>query len=323
MTIDNFSFERLAFRLLIILPLVHVFSNTCISMDDADQSLKTVPDHSPQRIKWAVVALAKPGRTDLQTRNRKIVQLLEPYAKNHSISILIFSEFDFPPSLVKEWRKIFRGFEKVQLINTADRGFKFGERFGYKYMCKFFAYDMYDYLKGYDYYMRVDTDVYIQTLNYDVFEWVERNKVEYGYLIRKLEAHGPTRQTLPVWVSKYQSRCDLQTASPMDRPLSVCFNFYNNWHIGSVRFFRRPDVQHFLSSVNASGNILAYRWGDSTIQAYAVRLFMRPDALQRIPNLEYVHGSHGSKLVSSVADGRTSMIPQMLPVFSDSARKVT
>jgi hypothetical protein len=28
--------------------------------------------------------------------------------------------------------------------------------------------------------------------------------------------------------------------------MRVCFNFYNNFHIGRVDFFVRPDVQHFL-----------------------------------------------------------------------------
>lgn len=301
-----------------IFTFVYVESNTCISMEDAEKSL-AIRDSSSGKLKWAIVALARPGRSDLQTRNTKLVKMLKPYTKNHSISILIFSEHKFSPSSIQEWSNTFRGFSGVKFVNTADRGFQQGERYGYKYMCKFFAYDMYDYLQEYDYYMRVDTDVYVQSIKYDVFDWVERNKVEYGYLIRKLEAHGPTRQTLPLWVAKYQSRCDLRTASPMDRPLTVCFNFYNNWHIGSVHFFRRPDVQHFLSSVNASGNILAHRWGDSTIQAYAVRIFMHPSALRRIPNLEYVHGSHGSKLVSSVGDGKLSMIPQMLPVFTESS----
>jgi hypothetical protein len=31
--------------------------------------------------------------------------------------------------------------------------------------------------------------------------------------------------------------------------------------------------------------------GDSDIQAYAVRLFMDPAAVKRVPDMEYVHGS--------------------------------
>jgi len=98
--------------------------------------------------------------------------------------------------------------------------------------------------------------------------------------------------------------------------LHYCFNFYNNFHIGKVSFFLRADVQHFLQSVNATGSILTHRWGDSTIQAYAVRTFMNPTAVQLIPNISYVHGSHGDALVTSWGDGSRSTIPQRLPHWS-------
>lgn len=178
----------------------------------------------------------------------------------------------------------------------------------------YFSSDIYDFLQSFDYYMRCDTDCILKDMKYDVFSWTVRNGVEYGYAIRKLEAHGPTKQTLPIWTQKYMERCDMKPSALMDRPLSVCFNFYNNFHIGKVSFFRRPDVQHFLLAVNASGHILADRWGDSTIQAYAVRLFMKPEHIRMLPNITYVHGSH-DKTVTTFG-GRLSDVPQMLPKWN-------
>ena len=179
-------------------------------------------------------------------------------------------------------------------------------------MCKFFSLDLYDYLRGFDYYMRVDSDCYLRTLSYDIFEFAENKGLQYGFAMRKLEAHGPTKQTIPVWTQKYAARCGLTPKSLMDAPMDRCFNFYNNWHMGKVSFFNRPDVRHFLLAVNASGHILSHRWGDSTIQAYAVRLFMDPGALLQVPDFEYVHGSHGNRLVSSVGDGSKTTVPQKL-----------
>ncbi len=72
----------------------------------------------------------------------------------------------------------------------------------------------------------------------------------------------------------------------------------------------------FLKATNESGRILSHRWGDSTIQAYAVRMFMDPPALLRIPNVTYVHGSHANMIVSSV-EGVVTNLPQMLPLFND------
>jgi Glycolipid 2-alpha-mannosyltransferase len=297
--------------------------NRCISADSAEaviaeeDSTKMQTTGPQNGVRWAIVALTRPGKTDVRTRNRALADKIRPYASRHNITVVYFSESsDFPSSAIDNWRQTFDGLADVKLVNTAALGFNLPERYGYKYMCKFFALDMFSLLRdlGFDYYMRCDTDCYIKTLQYDVFDWIEQNKVGYGYSMRKLEAHGPTKQTIPTWTQKYLQKCGgLEPTAVMDKPLSVCFNFYNNWHIGKVSFFNRPDVRHFLESVNESGHIQLNRWGDSTIQAYAVRLFMRPDRIRQIPNFTYVHGSHANRLISTFGDGSMTEVPQRLP----------
>ena len=312
----NFHHMPTCFQIvLVFISVALVESNTCISMTDFDTSIAAsnykVRENS-KLVKWAIIALTRPGRSDIETRNSALAKRIKPFANKHNITIIFFSESYFSPKEVNAWRKTFLNIAAVKLVNTAHLGFTLPERFGYKYMCKFFALDLYDLIQEYDYYMRCDSDCYIKTLNYDIFEYTEIHNIEYGFAMRKLEAHGPTKQTLPVWVMKYARNCGLEPTAKMDEPLSVCFNFYNNWHIGSVRFFRRPDVQHFLQSVNNSGHILHTRWGDSTIQAYAVRLFMDPKHIRQLPDFEYVHGSHSNRLISSVGDGSKTNVPQRL-----------
>lgn len=284
--------------------------NTCISMDSKDTTERAIV--IPDQPKWAIVALVNKN-ADLRIRNKKLSNILKPYADKHDITVIMFSEHKFDSAKIKSWQIAFDGVALVQVVDTSSRQFTPpAQPFGYKYMCKFFAYDMYDYLKDYDYYLRCDNDCYIEKLNYDLLDYVAKNDVQYGFAVRKLEAHGPTKQTLPLWVSKYNMRCNLKPTAPMDRPLSTCFNFYNNFHIGSVRFFRRPDVHHFLNSVNSSGFIQSHRWGDSTIQAYAVRNFMHPSKIHQIPDMTYIHQSHHA-VISSFGDGSESQVPQRLP----------
>lgn len=282
-------------------------ANTCAPPE------KALEPTGPKR--WAVVALTKPGRSDTAMRNSALVKALQPYANKHDITFIFFSEHTFDSALSSELTNQFKSIRaKVEFINTASRGFSQKERFGYKYMCKFFAVDIFDYLRQrFDYYMRCDTDCYIKTMGYDLLQFVEENKVGYGFALRKLEAHKPTRETLTPWVDKYIGSCGIVPSAPMDRPLSACFNFYNNWHVGDVSFFTRRDVAHFLSAVNASGNILTHRWGDSTVQAYAVRLFMDPASIVQVPNFTYIHGSHSNRLVTTFNEGRSTDIPQKLP----------
>ncbi len=269
--------------------------------------------------KWAIVALTRSGRKDLPRRNELIFNMIQKYGNNRDITIIMFSEEQITNNEIQKWQNQFGKLATVKYIDTSSNGFlNTNEKFGYKYMCKFFMLDIYEYLKPYDYYLRCDTDCYITKLDYDIFDWVEKNKVEYAYGIRKLEAHGPTKNTLPKWVDSYMSEHSITPKSLMNYPLSTCFNFYNNFHIAYVPFFNRKDVKDFLLAVNSSGNVLAHRWGDSTIQAYAVRLFMNTEKIKQVPNFEYIHGSHGNRIVNTFGNGELTNVPQILPPWNGS-----
>jgi hypothetical protein len=294
----------------IIICLIMMFSycnaNVCVNELKSEVAL-----NSP--IRWAIICLTKPANPSLSLRNHNLALILKKFSASYKIDVIFFSEYKIPSNEVTSFQRTFENVANVKIIDTSSLGFTTKERYGYKYMCKFFALDVYDYLKEYDYYMRCDTDCYFQDIKYNLFDWIANNQVEYGYAVRKLEAHGPTKQTLPVWVKNYVDDCQINPVGLMDRPLKSCFNFYNNFHIGKVSFFLRQNVQHYLRSVNNSGQILQNRWGDSTIQAYAVRIFMKPKHIQMIPNMTYIHGSHSNRVVNTFGDGSLTDVPQKLP----------
>lgn len=181
-------------------------------------------------------------------------------------------------------------------------------------MCKFFTVDLYDHIKDYDYYFRVDSDNVLVPPSYDIFNWVETHDIEYGYVVRKFEPHKPTRTTLPSFVKQYIQKCDLTNKIPIQQPPiddMHIFNFYNNLHLGKISFFNSPQVRNFLIKSNATG-LYENRWGDSTIQAYAVRLFMQPWQVQQLPNISYYHMSHSSALVTS-DPRKVTKVPQVFP----------
>jgi hypothetical protein len=295
-------------------------SNKCSSEMD---SWSEPPRRMGAEARWAIVALTRKLGT-LGRRNKLIADAIRPHVANRDITVIIFSEMQFDVKYVKEWEGTFSGLAKVKAIDTSADGFTDAngkKRYGYKYMCKFFMLDMYKYLDNYDYYWRVDSDDFLTDLRYDIFGWVERNDVHYGWAARKIEGHGATRRTLPQWSAQYVAKCKIWPSALMDQPLKQCFNFYNNFHIGKVSFFKRPDVQHFLQAVNASGFVDAHRWGDSTIQAYAVRLFMDTKHIRMLPNLIFIHKSHGNKKISTYNKGAISELPQSLPYWVDPSWK--
>ena len=127
-------------------------------------------------------------------RNTKIAEAMKPYASMHSFTFLFFGEVEFSLQEVEAWTKVLGPIGKVKVVNTAKNGFedhteKGGRRYGYNYMCKFYAMDIYSYLAEYDYYMRLDTDSYMLPLKYDIWNWTQTNNVEYGYASRKIEVN--------------------------------------------------------------------------------------------------------------------------------------
>ena len=299
-----------------LLVLVQCVPDVIDLVNNENDKLKLSP------VRWAITSLTLPGH-DFARRNAKVASAMKPYAKAHSFTFIFFSESVFPQQDVESWKNVLGGIGEIKVVNTASNGFedhteKGGRRYGYNYMCKFYAMDIYSYLGEYDYYMRLDTDAYLMPLQYDIWDWIYRNHVEYGYASRKIEAHVETVQTLPPWVTAYVRNQSIVPSVPYPS-LSICMEFYNNFHIGKVSYFLRPEVQKFLHAVHASGNIMRYRWGDSPIQAYAARLFMDPLRIRQLPMFQYVHEGHHVLLSTDPAvksgriNGRRNWVYHELP----------
>jgi hypothetical protein len=265
--------------------------------------------------RWAIVCLyssKKPGK--IKRRNDMLASAIKPYSMSHNISIIFFSEDYIGEMDVLEWERSFQGIATVRTIDTSRNGFNLPERYGYKYMCKFFMLDIYSYLRNdYDFYLRCDPDCYINYMGTDIFAWAEQNSIDYGWVLRKLESHKPTVSTLPRWVDQFTKVCEISPKCPMGHPMSTCFHFYNNFHLARVNFFERTDVRRFLIAINDSSFLQTHRWGDSDLQAYAVRLFIDEGSLKMIPDIEYVHGSHKNRRISTFGDGSNTTVPNRLP----------
>jgi hypothetical protein len=220
--------------------------------------------------------------------------MLQPYSRQHNITVIFFTEKYL--TLIQDteyWTQYFKSVGYFQFINIESTAYYTPlPTYGYKWMCKFFTIDIYNYLSQYDYYMRIDTDIYVTKPKYDILKWMEINDIEYAYGLRKFDNHINTSKLLPLYVKDYISQCYTPNTPLSNPPIDTCINYYNNFHMAKISFFLRSDVYNFLSSINSSNNIILHRWGDSTIQAYAIRLYMNTSLVQPIKKFEYVHKSH-------------------------------
>jgi mannosyltransferase len=142
-------------------------------------------------------------------------------------------------------------------------------------MCAFFSSPIFSHptLAGYTYYLRLDTDSFIEApLCYDPFEVMHVRKRVYGYRYLGMD---PPEVTHGMWafVSMYarshpeaeKRNLDMGKNGKGAWPEAETEHypgFYNNFEIVKLEAFRRPDVQEWLSEVMSDPKrAFKYRWG--------------------------------------------------------------
>lgn len=295
------------FRIYLVIIICLIFVKVSLSYSEcsAVHNNSRATNHN-RNTKWAIISLSYSLTFPLHVlRDRLIARILSEYASsNRSITIITFSEKTFPQTEMDEFSKIYANITgvSVKFIDTSEVGFNNNKhRYGYKYMCRFFAIEMLHYLKDYDFYWRIDTDIFITRMPYNIFQWVEQNNLEHAYAHTYVEYERHTVATMMDWVHEYTVNCSTSvrmTDADQFGNLSIPLHFQTAMTIGSISFFLRPDVYHFLDAVNQSGFILSHRWGDSPIQAYAIRLFMNVSRNRLIPGIVFAHTSHRTKVMS-------------------------
>jgi hypothetical protein len=290
------------------------------------QSCMTARQHPRKNVKWGIICLLNPSKPmEIRDRNKLLRFQLQHFYQEHNFVFIFFSEAEIDEEIKVQILLELCQLGDVQFIDSSkDRYYLPNMTYGYSYMCKFYAIDMYPYLQalGIDYYLRIDSDCILREMRRDIFTFVERRQLDYAYIARKLEAHNLTLETLPKYVLKYVQMYQISPRFPMNESLSMAINFYNNFHVGKVAFFMSPLVRKFLLYLNETGGIFQYRWGDSTLQAYAVRLFVEPNHIDIIPGVAYFHGSHDLFLSSLPKHINSNIVPNALSRWNHSSHSI-
>ena len=166
-----------------------------------------------------------------------------------------------------------------------------GFSLGYRGMCRLFSGELYklDIIQEYDYYMRLDTDSFVERMNYDVFKYVKENDCKYGYIEPAVQIDNP-KVVLGLWdcVGDWADKND-HLIHP--NKIQNGMMYYTNFEIGSIDWFTNSKYNSFYEHIDASGGIFNGRWGDAPIRFLGVNMLMDRQHIQNIPNLTYTHGS--------------------------------
>jgi len=157
---------------------------------------------------------------------------------------------------------------------------------GYRMMCRFHSYFIWEHLKEYDYVLRVDEDGFIKKLDYNIFEHMIEKNLDYMTCRFMEEYHSLTNDTLPQACEKLLDNWTVKDYNQNEK----FWIPYTNLYTVKVSFFMQEKVQSFLKSLTMDPNFLMNRWGDAPVHGITLKAFGAKTNF--IEDCIYEHGSH-------------------------------
>lgn len=264
--------------------------------------------------KNCIFFLSKSDIDSLTELKKSLDSIYSKYVNQFPCDVVIFHEKSFPIIFKEKAKEKFKNlfFKEIDItapstLTKDNLNFKEGLSFlgiGYRGMCRFNLVEFFKHLKEYEYYWRLDLDsVILSKINYDVFQYLKKNKKTYGY-IGELPEHPPTIQLINPFIKNY-----IEKYSVKDKFLPYLldkfgnYNFrmiYNNFEICRVDFHTTIENTNFINEVDKTGYIYEYRWGDAPLRTLSLALHLDRDKIHRFKDIDYQH--QGFKMEKGVIE---------------------
>ena len=197
---------------------------------------------------------------------------------------------DYPPEILKEIPELYpHPTHQNGPIAYWHKGFTMG----YRHMCQFFFCDIFQYIKDYNYSMRLDTDSFIHTpLKYDIFKYMENMDAIYSYIEPAVQLDNPlVCQNLNLIVRNWLVDEQIPIRQNIDNIPNGKL-YYTNYEICKVDWFVNDTrSQLFYQFIKNTGKIFSARWGDHILRYLQINLFA--DMKRVIPSHGFVY-QHGA-----------------------------
>jgi hypothetical protein len=248
-------------------------------------------------MKNAIIYLVRSSNNDINMLKTSIDLLIKNFINLDKVDIIIFHEESLRPAidLIKTFHKniIFEEisfslpefYNQFQILQNYPHPFVNGMSFsiGYRHMCRLFSGEIFKHpkIKEYDNYLRLDTDSYIHKIDFDLFDFVEKNKIYYGYIEQGVQYDEPG-VTKGLWELANKIKQNDIEENKM---------YYTNFELCNVNWFNSEEYMNFYNEIDKSGGIMTGRWGDAPIRYLGVNMYMDPENLHGFNNIDYQHGS--------------------------------
>ena len=165
------------------------------------------------------------------------------------------------------------------------------ERFpiGYRQMCRFNMFHIWDEVRDYSHILRVDEDIEIMNIDPYAFEYMEKRNISYMTGRFTKDIHRLTNKTLPYYL--------IENTNMNVKKIYNHKNPYTNLFATSVDFWLDESNYSILEKIALSDDQLINRWGDHTV--HGIILNHNHERIKLFPKLEYKHISHSDLVIKN------------------------
>ena len=190
----------------------------------------------------------------------------------------------FYPETIK-FKDVSKYFQKSSLKLRGEEKFPLG----YRQMCRFNMFHIWEEVKDYSYILRIDEDIEILNIDPNAFEYMKANEIHYMTGRFTKETHRLTNITLPNYLIE-NTDMDVKKIYNHKNP-------YTNLYASSVSFWRTPEIYSILKKIALTDSQIINRWGDHTVQG--LLLNHTSEKIYLFPKLEYMHISHSNLIIKN------------------------
>jgi hypothetical protein len=161
---------------------------------------------------------------------------------------------------------------------------------GYKNMCYFWSISFLEYLKNYEYIIRIDEDCFLESLEPNLILNYRNNNVMFSSARYQDNDDKEVIVGLQKLFDDYLSKTGKTKKNELTMP-------YTNFMVVNIPFFRENvDVINILAEIKNSDCIFSNRWGDLPIWGYILSYFIDRPLYIEDKTVVYNHESHGAKI---------------------------
>lgn len=260
-------------------------------------------------IKKSVICyLSKSDDKTIDNLKLSLNKLYINYKYVYNSDVIVFVENDFPVIVINQLEKMYNNlkFKYIELKSSNDFNIdkvefeddRYEFKIGYRHMCQLFFSEILLYIQCYDWYMRLDTDSFIESsIDYDLFGYLDKNNKVYGYTA-ELAEWPPVVIGMGEFFINLIRKHNLKSTffdKLIENDRYNLRQIYNNFEIIKISYFNNELVQLLIKEVNKSGNIYKKRWGDSPLRTFILSLTVDNYKIHKFNDFDYIHDAYNRR----------------------------